>query len=85
MSNSTNFLASSRPSKDLVKQNLHVAAEHSGKEDLSTFFSPHTQVTDSELGGLADDTDELEEVTGGLDTRSAISGGVVRLEGGATA
>ena len=67
-----------------MKQNLHVAAAHSGKEHLSIFFSPHPQFTDSELGGLADDTDELEEVTGGLDTRPAISGGVVRLEGGAT-
>ena len=68
-----------------MKQNLHVAAEHSGKAHLSTFFSPHTQVTNSELGGLADETDELVEVTGGLDTRSAVSGGVARLGGGAIA
>ena len=68
-----------------MKQNLHEAAEHSGKAHLSTFFSPHTQVSNSELGGLADEEDELVEVTGGLDTGPTVAGEVARLGGGAIA
>ena len=68
-----------------MKQNLHVAAEHSGKAHLSTFFSPHTQVSNSELGGLEDEKDELVEETGELDAGSAVTGEVARLGKGAIA
>ena len=83
MSDSTYFCASSRPFKDLTKQNLQEAAEQSGKAHLSTFFSPHTQSSNSELGGFAAETEELVEVVGVPDSRSADSRGVARLGGGA--
>ena len=63
-----------------MKQNLQEAAEQSGKAHLSTFFSPHTQ---SSNGGFAAETEELVEVVGVPDSRSADSRGVARLGGGA--
>ena len=64
MSDSKYFCASSRPFKDLMKQNLQAAAEQSGKAHLSAFFSPHMQTSSSELGGFAAETEELVEVEG---------------------
>ena len=68
-----------------MKQNLQEAAEHSGKAHLSTFFSPHTQTSSSELRGFAAETEELVEVEGVPDSRSADSREVARLGGGAVA